>query len=176
METKFDYIDDVILKVDEGKVEKKKKSPVKPLGLLIVGAAILWVGASHINTAQSDTLSSIIIMIGLAVVGWGIMAFIIKKERYVYKPTGKAMKKHKVYVAANQSSQLYNIIEQNKFDDLQSLSRADQSNLSLEVFCSEDEQYALLQVMEFIPYNDVPRTEVKVYEGTPAKQIEYFLK
>ena len=81
METKFDYIDDVILKVDEGKVEKKKKSPVKPLGLLLVGAAILWVGANHINTAQSDTLSSIIIMIGLAVVGWGIMAFTSRREK-----------------------------------------------------------------------------------------------
>ena len=108
--------------------------------------------------------------------GFGKVIFIIKKEKYVYKPTGKAMKKHKVYVAANQSSQLYDIIEQNKFDNLQSLSRSDQSNLSLEVFCSEDEQYALLQVMEFVPYNDVPRTEVKVYEGTPAKQIAYFLK
>lgn len=176
METKFDYIDDVILTVDETKVGKKKKSPVKPLGLLLVGAIVLWIGATHINTAQSDTLSSIIIMIGLAIVGWGIMAFIIKKERYVYKPTGKTLKKHKVYVAANQSSQLYNIIEQNKFDDLQSLSRSDQSNLSLEIFCSEDEQYALLQVMEFVPYNDIPRTDVKVYEGTQAKQIAYFLK
>lgn len=176
METKYEYIDDVILKVDEGKVEKKKKSPVKPLGLLIVGAAILWFGANYINTAQSDTLSSIIIMLGLGVVGWGIIAFIIKKERYIYKPTGKTLKKHKIYVAANQSTQLYDMVEQSKFDNLNSLTRSDQSNLSLEVFCSEDEQYALLQVMEFVPYNDVPRTNVKVFEGTMAKQIAGFLK
>ena len=43
-------------------------------------------------------------------------------------------------------------------------------------YCSEDEQYALLQVMEFIPYNDVPMTPVKVCEGTQAKQVAYFLK
>ena len=175
-ENKFEYIDDAILNVDTDKIEKKKKSPVKPVALLILGAAILWYGANYINTAQSDTLSSVVIMIGLGIAAWGIVAFLVKKERYVYKPTGKTLKKHKVYVAANQSSQLYNIIEQNKFDDLQSLTRSGQSNLSLEVFCSEDEQYALLQVMEFVPYNDVPMTPVKICEGTHAKQVAYFLK
>ena len=169
-DSKFEYIDDVILDVDKDRVEKKKKSPVKPLALLILGAAILWYGANYINTAQSDTLSSVVIMLGLGVAAWGIVAFLVKKERYVYKPTGKMLKKHKVYIAANQSSRLYNILEQSRYDDLQS------SNLSLEAYCSEDEQYALLQVMEFIPYNDVPMTPVKVCEGTQAKQVAYFLK
>lgn len=176
MDNKFEYIDDVILKVDAGKVIKKRTSPIKPLGLLLVGAAILYFGATRINTADSDTFSSIIIMVGLGIMGWGAMAFIIKKERYVYQPTGKILKKHKVYVAPNQSSKLYQIVENNKYDDLQSLGHTSQSNLSLEVFCSEDEQYALVQVMEFIPYNDVPMTSVKVCEGTQAKQIAYFLK
>lgn len=175
-ENKFEYIDDVILNVDKDKVEKKKKSPIKPIALLILAAAILWYGANYVNTAQSDTLSSVVIMIGLAIAGWGIVAFLVKKERYVYKPTGKTLKKHKVYVAANQSSRLYDILAQNKYDDLQSLTRAGQSNLSLEAYCSEDEQYALLQVMEFIPYNDVPMTPVKVCEGAQAKQVAYFLK
>ena len=173
-----DYLDlnitDVLVYKD--KIEKKKKSPIKPLALLILGAAILWYGANYINTAQSDTLSSVVIMIGLGVAAWGIVAFLVKKERYVYKPTGKVLKKHKVYVAANQSSRLYDILEQNRYDDLQSLTRSGQSNLSLEAYCSEDEQYALLQVMEFIPYNDVPMTPVKVCEGTQAKQVAYFLK
>ena len=172
-DSKFEYIDDVILDVDKDRVEKKKKSPVKPLALLILGAAILWYGANYINTAQSD---SVVIMLGLGVAAWGIVAFLVKKERYVYKPTGKMLKKHKVYIAANQSSRLYNILEQSRYDDLQSLTRSGQSNLSLEAYCSEDEQYALLQVMEFIPYNDVPMTPVKVCEGTQAKQVAYFLK
>ena len=175
-DSKFEYIDDVLLNVDKDKIEKKKKSPIKPLALLILGAAILWYGANYINTAQSDTLSSVVIMIGLGVAAWGVVAFLVKKERYVYKRTGKVLKKHKVYVAANQSSRLYDILEQNRYDDLQSLTRSGQSNLSLEAYCSEDEQYALLQVMEFIPYNDVPMTPVKVCEGTQAKQVAYFLK
>ena len=117
-DSKFEYIDDVLLNVDKDKIEKKKKSPIKPLALLILGAAILWYGANYINTAQSDTLSSVVIMIGLGVAAWGIVAFLVKKERYVYKPTGKVLKKHKVYVAANQSSRLYDILEQNRYDDL----------------------------------------------------------
>ncbi len=175
-DSKFEYIDNVISDVDKDRIGKKKQSPVKPLALLILGAAILWYGANYINTAQSDTLSSVVIMLGLGVAAWGIVAFLVKKERYVYKPTGKVLKKHKVYIAANQSSRLYDILEQNKYDDLQSLTRSEQSNLSLEAYCSEDEQYALLQVMEFIPYNDIPMTPVKICEGTQAKQVACFLK
>ena len=50
-ENKFEYIDDAILNVDTDKIEKKKKSPVKPVALLILGAAILWYGANYINMA-----------------------------------------------------------------------------------------------------------------------------
>ena len=39
-DSKFEYIDDVLLNVDKDKIEKKKKSPIKPLALLILGAAI----------------------------------------------------------------------------------------------------------------------------------------
>lgn len=37
-DSKFEYIDDVLLNVDKDKIEKKKKSPIKPLALLILGA------------------------------------------------------------------------------------------------------------------------------------------
>ena len=45
-DSKFEYIDDVLLNVDKDKIEKKKKSPIKPLALLILGAVILWYGAN----------------------------------------------------------------------------------------------------------------------------------
>ena len=51
--------------------------------MLILGAAILWYGANHVNTAQSDTLSSVVIMLGLGIAIWGIVAFLVKKECYV---------------------------------------------------------------------------------------------
>ncbi|WP_294142130.1 hypothetical protein [uncultured Sanguibacteroides sp.] len=173
---KFDYIGDIILKVDEGKIVKKKKSPVKPLGLLIVGAAVLYFGSTHINAAENDILSSVAIMIGLGIIGWGVVAFLVKKENYIYSPTGKVLKKHKVYLSPNQSSKLYQILEEDKFDDLQVLNRTNQSNLSLEIFSTDDEEYALVQALEFIPYNDVPTSPVKICSGTRAKQIAYFLK
>ena len=33
-----------------------------------------------------------------------------------------------------------------------------------------------MEVLEFIPYNDVPMTPVKVCVGTQAQQVAYFLK
>lgn len=82
----------LILDVDKDRVEKKKKSPVKPLALLILGAAILWYGANYINTAQSDTLSSVVIMLGLAVAAWGIVAF-GKKGALCLQTDGKDVEK-----------------------------------------------------------------------------------
>ena len=173
---KFDYIGDVLLKVDEGKIVMKKKSHVKPLGLILVGAAALYFASTQINAAQNDILSSVAIMIGLGIIGWGIVAFIVSKDNYIYSPTGKILKKHKIYLSPNQSTKLYDILDGDKFDDLQALNRTNQSNLSLEVFATDDEDYALVQALEFIPYNDVPTSPVKICLGTKAKQLAYFLK
>ena len=68
----FDYIEDVLLNVDEGKIVKKKKSCMKPLGLLLVGGAILYFAGSHMGTMH-DMLSSVILMVGLGVLGWGLL-------------------------------------------------------------------------------------------------------
>ena len=175
MENKFDYIDNVA-SVTDGDVVKKHTSPVKAVVLLVIGAGVLYYGAAHLGGTVSEMLSSALIIVGLIIVVWGIAAFFSKRDKYVYKPTGKALKKYKVYLAPNYSNKLYQMVEDGKFDDLKSLPRVQQSNLSVEALCGEDGQYVMLQVLEFVPYNDVPMTHVKVFQGEQAKLIADFLK
>lgn len=81
------------------------------------------------------------------------------------------LRKHKIYVAPNQSFKLHKMLEESKFEDLKTISQTGQSNLSLEIFCTDDQEYALLQALEFIPYNDVPTSPVMVCKGVQAKQL-----
>lgn len=42
-DSKFEYIDDVLLNVDKDKIEKKKKSPIKPLAVDLGGSnPLVW--------------------------------------------------------------------------------------------------------------------------------------
>ena len=175
MDSKFDYIDNVAAAAD-GDVMKKQTSPIKAIVLLIVGAGVLYYGAAHLGGSVSEVLSSTMIIVGLIIVVWGIAAFFSKRVKYIYKPTGKVLKKYKVYVAPNYSSKLYQMVEDGKYEELKSLPRVPQSNLSIEALCGEDGSYAMLQVLEFVPYNDIPTTPVKVCQGEQAKYITDFLR
>ena len=175
MDSKFDYIDNVADAAD-GEVMKKRTSPVKAIVLLIIGAGVLYYGAAHLGGTVSEVLSSAMIIAGLIIVVWGIASFFSKREKYIYKPSGKELKKRKVYVAPNYSSKLYQMVEDGKYDELKSLPRVPQSNLSIEALCGEEGNYAMLQVLEFVPYNDIPTTPVKVCRGEQAKYITDFLK
>lgn len=175
MENKFDYIDNVASAADSD-VVKKRTSPLKAIVLLIVGAGVLYYGAAHLGGSVSEVLSSALIIAGLIIVIWGIGSFFSKRVKYIYKPTGKALKKCKVYVSPNYSSKLYQMVEDGKFEELKTLPRVPQSNLSIEALCGENGQYAMLQVLEFVPYNDVPTTPVKVVQGEQAKFVSDFLK
>ena len=53
-DSKFEYIDNVILNVDKDRVEKKKKSPVKPLALLIL--ELLFFGMEPIMLIQRKVI------------------------------------------------------------------------------------------------------------------------
>lgn len=175
MENKFEYLDNVVLAADSD-IVKKQKSPLKGILILLVGAGVLYWGAVHVSSSSSDVLSSFLIIVGLILIVWGIIAFFMKGERYVVKSTGKVLKKHKVYIAPNYSTKLYQLVENEKYEDLHNISRTNQSNLSMEILCEDDGQYALLQVMEFVPYNDIPMSPVKVCRGAQAQYVADFLK
>lgn len=170
----YEYIQDILHQVDGDNIIKKKKSIIKPSLLLLVGAVILYLGTT-IESGASDMLSSLLITLGIGVMVWGLVAFVSSKECFVYKPTGKVLKKHKVYVSPNQSFRLQQILEGNKYDELKSISQQEQSNLSLDIFCTDDHQYAVMQALEFVPYNDVPTTPAIVCQGEKARLLAVVL-
>ena len=171
MESKFEYIGNMTFGPDSA-IVKKQKSALRGIILIVVGAAVLYFGA--IQTAEM--LSSVLIIAGLIIVVWGIAAFFTKGERFIYKPTGKIMHKKKIYISPTYSSKLYQIVEDGNYAELKNVTRAPQSNLSIEALYTDDGTYALVQVMEFVPYNDIPMTPVKECQGEQARDLVAFLK
>ena len=175
MESKFEYIGNMSFG-PESAIVKKQKSALKGIILIILGAVVLYFGATHTSSSSADIISSVLIIAGLIIVIWGIAAFFTKGERYYYKPTGKLMHKKKVYISPTYSSKLYQIVEEGNYAELKNVTRAPQSNLSIEALYTDDGAYALVQVMEFVPYNDIPMTPVKECQGEQARDLVAFLK
>lgn len=175
MESKFEYIGNMTFGPDSA-IEKKTKSAFKGIILLIVGAVVLYFGATHTSSSSADIISSVLIIAGLIIGIWGIATFFTKGERFIYKPTGKMMHKKKIYISPTYSAKLYQIVEDGNYAELKNVTCAPQSNLSIEALYTDDGTYALVQVMEFVPYNDIPMTPVKECQGEQARNLVDFLK
>ncbi|MDR1415504.1 MAG: hypothetical protein LBI96_06820 [Odoribacteraceae bacterium] len=167
---KYDYIEDVIFTVDEGNVVKQAKPVVLPSLLLLLGVVAAYFGTT-LKEAEGDLLSSLLLVVGLVIVVTGITLFIVKKGAYLHRSSGKKLKKHKIYIAPDQSFKLQQVLNDKAYDKLKALRQPNESNLSVEIFLSEDQEYALLQALEFIPYNDVPTTAVIVCRGEEARAV-----
>lgn len=156
----FDYIGDVLVQADGTNIVKKKSSPLKGVLLLAVGGVILYLATAV--TTEKDMLSSLLILLGICVLVWSVTVFIASKERFIYQPTKQVLKKHVIYVSPNQSFKLHQIIQEGKYEELKNICQSGQSNLSLVIYSTDDKKYAALQAQEFIPYNDVPTTPVRI--------------
>jgi hypothetical protein len=167
---KFDYIEDVILTVDEGAVARQGRPVVLPAVLLLVGVVVAYLGTRG-KDAEGDMVSSLLLVAGLVVVVAGIVLWMVKKGRYVHRPSGRGMKRFKIYIAPEQSFRLQQVLQERAYEQLGALRQPHESNLSVEVFLADDHEYALLQALEFIPYNDVPTTGVVVCRGAEARAL-----
>jgi hypothetical protein len=113
----------------------------------------------------------VLLVVGLVIVLAGIALLVVKKGRYVHQASGRGMKRFKIYIAPEQSFKLQQVLQDRAYGQLKALRQAHESNLSVEVFLADDHEYALLQALEFIPYNDVPTTGVVICRGAEAKAV-----
>ncbi|MDR2414842.1 MAG: hypothetical protein LBD64_07660 [Odoribacteraceae bacterium] len=172
---KYDYIEDVILTVDEGNVVKKNKPVTLATALLVIGAAALYFGIS-VQVAAGEIISSLLVVVGLLVIVSGIILLVIKKGGYFCRQTGQGVKKYKIYIAPDKSFKLQQVLRDGTYEELGALRQLNASNSSVEIFLSDDREYALLQALEFVPYNDIPTTPVIICHGDAARAVSVAVK
>ena len=155
----------------------KKKSPIAAVGLTILGVALAVLGSAKV--IKGDVLEMTIMSIGAIVALYGLFRLVMVCQKdavdYVYAPTQKKLKAHKIYINAADRLKMDKCIENNDFSTMKNIGKENSSNNMLHIFAAEDGEIAVLQLLEYVPHFFEPASAVVVVRGGEARNILEFI-
>lgn len=160
-----------------GKIEKRAKSPLLGLLLMVVGIALLVLmrkgGLSDSMQALTMTLGVLTLAVGVLLAA---MCFSKALWHYIYMPTHSRMKSRKVYLAEVDFQKCCNAFDTKEFSALGKLQPVNTSNAAIEMVYSVDHAVALLQVGRYDTGHFEPETPVACLLGTEVAAIQLLCK
>ena len=169
----FEKIENKINNMSEYDIVSQKKSPVAAVGLTVVGVALFVLGSTKI--IGSDILGMTVLSIGAIIAVCGLIKLVLVCQKdavdYMYAPTKKKLKPHKVYINANDRLMMDKCIETNNFSKMKNIGKENSSNNMLHIFAAEDGEIAVLQLLEYVPHFFQPASAVVVVRGNEARNI-----
>ena len=173
----FGKIENKIKSMSEYDIVSQKKSPVAAIGLTVVGVALAVLGSTKI--IGSDILGMTVLSIGAIIAVCGLIKLVLVCQKdavdYIYAPTQKKLKPHKIYINANDRLKMDKCIESNDFSKIKTMGKENSSNNMLHIFAAEDGEIAVLQLLEYVPHFFEPASEVVVVRGGEARNILEFI-
>ena len=173
----FEKIENKINNMSEYDIVLQKKSPVAAVGLTVVGVALAVLGSTKI--IGSDILGMTVLSIGAIIAVCGLIKLVLVCQKdavdYMYAPTKKKLKPHKVYINANDRLMMDKCIETNNFSKMKNIGKENSSNNMLHIFAAEDGEIAVLQLLEYVPHFFQPASAVVVVRGGEARNILEFI-
>lgn len=128
---------------------------------------------------QEDTKSSaamLLLIAGILLIGTGIILLFAKYGKKVYKETNSPIKNNEYYFAREKTELLKKALTKNDFSDLKPVSFSENgSNSRLNIILSEDNNFAAVQLFEFVPYAYHPVSQVCYFEGNSVKPLIDYL-
>jgi hypothetical protein len=94
---------------------------------------------------------------------------------YVYEPTNKKLKSHKIYINANDRIKMDKFIQDNDYSMLQSIGKEVSSSNMLHLFGTDDGEIFVFQMAEYVPHTFVPASPVVVLRNNEAKNMLEFI-
>ncbi|MBQ6068384.1 MAG: hypothetical protein IJK84_02680 [Bacteroidales bacterium] len=129
-----------------GKIERRGNSPLTPIIITILGAALL-IAAYTLHT--SDTLQTTLLTLGFifAAVGvvWTVLCVTKTLWHYYYLPTSSPMHDKTLYLSTEDFNYCTEALEKGDIKLLKTLSPVVSSNTVLRIIYSHDRSIALLQ-------------------------------
>ncbi len=173
----FGSIEDKIQQIENEKIIKVKSNPLNAIILLIAGIIAIILGVIIIH---NETLKLSVVLLGVVIAIVGLIYLLTKTGKnsfdYVYEPTGKKLKKYKVYLDVNDAKKIFSCINNNNFAGLKNIKKTMDSGHLMDVRGTDDGSVFLFQVLEYIPHDFVPSSPVIVLHGEDAKQMLDFVK
>jgi hypothetical protein len=173
----FVQIEERIQNMKEEKILKVKSNPLGSIMIMIVGIVIIIVGATIIH---SESLTPLLVIAGIATASVGIFYLLKKTGKnsgdYIYEPTGKKLKKYKIYIDSNDAKKAIACISNNNFSGIKNIKKTIDSGYLMEIRGTDDGLIFLFQLLEYIPHNYEPSSPVIVLQGEDAKMMFDFVK
>lgn len=173
----FEKIENKINNLSEYDIVLKKKSPIAAVGLTVIGVALAVFGSTKL--IGNDILEMTVLSIGVIIAVYGLIKLVLVCQKdavdYMYAPTQKKLKPHKIYINANDRLKIDKCIESNDFSEMKTMSKETSSNNMLHIFATEDGGIAVLQLLEYVPHFFEPASPVVVVRGGEARNIVEFI-
>jgi hypothetical protein len=173
----FEKIENKIKEMTTHNIVAKKKSPISSIALSLAGIVIIFLGSSKI--VRSDIMEMSFMSVGAIVGLYGLAKLLIVAQKesvdYVYEPTNKKLKSHKIYINANDRIKMDKFIQDNDYSMLQSIGKEVSSSNMLHLFGTDDGEIFVFQMAEYVPHTFVPASPVVVLRNNEAKNMLEFI-
>lgn len=157
------HIDEAIYSI-EG-VEKKKKSIIPSLIILAVGILMAWKSEQLDQLLPSIEIGAALTTIGgmLAVYGLILLFMALKNNRGIPYYGGKPMKRNEDFYEGDKLQALCNAVNGKDLEKLGKITQSSTSAVIVITYNSKDGKLTAMQVLEYIPHQHVPSTEMVVF-------------
>jgi hypothetical protein len=100
-----------------------------------------------------------------------IVAFAVWAKTDTYKPSGSPVKKVSFYFDKEYLSAIQEIIGEKIKDDPKIIKFVKMGSARIDLICSEDKEFAAVQLFEFVPHTYEEVTKLTSYKGAEAKKL-----
>jgi membrane-bound ClpP family serine protease len=159
------------------KIIQTKKSPVQSIIITLVGVALLILGIIVVN---NETLAILLVVAGVAIIICGIVMIALAMGKnsfdYIYEPTGKKLKKYKIYLNEQDSRTFISCINANDFKKINKFKKSMDTGHMLECMGTNDGEIFVFQLSEYVPHSYVPSSPVITIHGDEARAMLELVK
>jgi len=173
----FESIEEKIREMENEQIVKAKANPLSSIILLAGGIIVGILGIAVVNS-ENGKLLTITLGVVIAIVG---LIYVLKNTGknagyYIYKPTGKKLKKYKIYLHANDAKKVISAINGNNYSGIAGIKKVMDSGFLMDIRGTDDGEIFLLQLSEYVPHDFVPSSPIAILRGEEAKLILKFVK
>lgn len=173
----FELLENKIQNMKDEKIIQTKKSPLQAIVITLIGIALLILGIVAVN---NETVALLLVVAGIALTISGIVMIGINTGKnafdYVYEPTGKKMKKYKIYLNEHDARTFVSCINTNDYKKINQLKKSMDTKHMLECMGTNDGEIFVFQLSDYVPHSYIPSSPVITLQGNDAKAMLELVK
>ncbi|MDO4164101.1 MAG: hypothetical protein Q4D56_06905 [Bacteroides sp.] len=141
---------------------------------MILAGLVVFISVFRQEDASS-TVSMALMVLGTALLLFGVFRLFWKSKVLVYLPTGSTTSVSSLYFDQGQLKTLTDMVERGALNGNAGIKREASGNVRLDVMASQDGKFAAVQLFQFVPYTYTAVTSVKYFTGEGAASVADFL-